>query len=259
MLHPPVDELLPLHALGALEAAERDAVERHLEACAECRHEYAAWRDASALLAVAAPVAAPPPALRGRILAAVAQEGRLTPGFATPSPRMWRGGRGVRRSWWAWAAAAGVLIALPIGWGATATFGEVEQLRAANRQMQEEMEHQRQLVSFATSAAARMEELRGTEAAPRSAGMFLFDPAERQGLLLAYRMPPLPDGVYQLWLVRAGTRVSGGVFGVDGRGNGRLLVESPEPLERYESVGVTAEPMALAQPTGSRILGGTLR
>jgi len=135
----------------------------------------------------------------------------------------------------------------------------VEQLRAENRQLLDEMQRQPKLGSFATSAAARMEELHGTEAAPLAVGVLIFDPSERQGLVVVYGMPPRSEGVYQLWLIREGTRVSGGVFRVDERGNGRLLVESPEPLERYEAVGVTAEPWARAQPAGSRLLSGALR
>ena len=259
MLHPPVDELLPLHALGALETADHDAVERHLESCGKCGQEYAAWRETAACLAVAAPVAIPTAALRGRVLAAAARQGRLTPwpplhirgeGVAKP---------GVRRPWWALAAAAVLLITLTLGWRVLATFGEIEHLRADNRQLVDEVQRRPTWSSLATSAAARMEELHGTEAAPHAVGVLLFDPSERQGLVVVYGMPPLSEGVYQLWLIRQGTGVSGGVFGVDGRGNGRLVVESPEPLERYESVGITAEPMAMAQPTGTRLVGGALR
>lgn len=259
MPHPPVDELLPLHSLGALETADQDAVERHLESCEACGREYAAWRETAAHLAVAAPVAVLPAALRGRILSAAAGQARLTPlpplrvraeGLAKP---------GVRRSWWTLAAAAVLLITLTLGWRALATFGDVEQLRTENHHLLDQMQQQPTWGRLANSPTARMEELHGTEAAPHAVGVLLFDPSERQGLIVVYGMPPLSEGVYQLWLIRQGTRVSGGVFGVDGHGTGRLVVESPEPLERYESVGITAEPMALAQPTGPRLMGATLR
>ncbi|HZC79257.1 MAG TPA: hypothetical protein VE258_16000, partial [Ktedonobacterales bacterium] len=45
-------ELAPFHAAGALDPAARDAVERHLAACAACRRELALWDAVSTALAM---------------------------------------------------------------------------------------------------------------------------------------------------------------------------------------------------------------
>ncbi len=69
-----VADLAPAFVLGALEAAESDAVRRHLAACPEEHPEMAELHSiVPALFAAAEPVA-PPAGLRDRILAAAAAE-----------------------------------------------------------------------------------------------------------------------------------------------------------------------------------------
>jgi anti-sigma-K factor RskA len=65
----PVD-LLPAHALGALEPDQAAAVEAHLAGCPECARELVRWRRATEEIAGAAPPVVPSPALRQRVLAA---------------------------------------------------------------------------------------------------------------------------------------------------------------------------------------------
>lgn len=52
-LHDP--EMLTAHALGLLDDADADAVERHLRACADCRREWDELRETTALLATVPP------------------------------------------------------------------------------------------------------------------------------------------------------------------------------------------------------------
>jgi Putative zinc-finger len=73
--------LLGARVLGRLDAAERAALEAHLETCSACRAEAEALDPLSRLLALADPsriesVPAPPPELAPRVLAAVASERR---------------------------------------------------------------------------------------------------------------------------------------------------------------------------------------
>jgi len=65
------------YVLGALEAAEEDAVRRHLASCSECAAEHARLAGLPRLLALAAPMAEagpPAPALEERVLDAIAGE-----------------------------------------------------------------------------------------------------------------------------------------------------------------------------------------
>lgn len=64
------------YALGALEPAEADAFEAHLETCAICRDELAAFRTVVDLLPMSAPQHRAPRRLRRRVMSAVSGEAR---------------------------------------------------------------------------------------------------------------------------------------------------------------------------------------
>jgi anti-sigma-K factor RskA len=69
-------ELSALYALDALDGEERVRFERHLDGCAECRGALEGLQGAAGALAFAVAAPAPPPELRGRILAAARAEGQ---------------------------------------------------------------------------------------------------------------------------------------------------------------------------------------
>ena len=71
--HDALRELIPLHAIGALSGAERNAVESHLATCAECAEELRAFAPVGMALAQVAPQVDPPASLRAAILAAASQ------------------------------------------------------------------------------------------------------------------------------------------------------------------------------------------
>ncbi len=63
-----IHELTAGYALDALDPAEREAFEAHLEGCEPCQEELASFWEVTGGLAVAADGPAPSPALRERIL-----------------------------------------------------------------------------------------------------------------------------------------------------------------------------------------------
>jgi anti-sigma-K factor RskA len=69
-------ELAASYAIGALDDADHAAFEDHLAGCPECARELDAVRDTLLVFAHAGGATPPPPALRERVLAAVAQEAR---------------------------------------------------------------------------------------------------------------------------------------------------------------------------------------
>jgi anti-sigma-K factor RskA len=107
--------LVAPYALDALDRQEEREFEEHLASCESCREELARLREAAASLAYASAGAAPPAALRQRIIDQARAE---RPNIAS-LPR--------RRSWTApLAAAAAVAAAAAIGlgiWGATRPSG----------------------------------------------------------------------------------------------------------------------------------------
>jgi hypothetical protein len=69
-----VRELAASFVLGALDEDETEAVRAHLASCADPHAEFAELGSVAAILAEIAPVVEPPPALKGRIMAAAAAD-----------------------------------------------------------------------------------------------------------------------------------------------------------------------------------------
>src|SRR5579859_4356074 len=65
------------YALGALDPAEAEAFASHLEACAVCREELAAFQQVVDVLPMSAPQYTAPRRLRRRVLGAVHDDARL--------------------------------------------------------------------------------------------------------------------------------------------------------------------------------------
>ena len=72
-------DLTAAYVLDALEPDEARAFERHAAGCPVCRRELDKLAPLAAVLALAAPPAAPPPELRARVLADARRPGTLIP------------------------------------------------------------------------------------------------------------------------------------------------------------------------------------
>ena len=82
-----IHELTAGYALDALDPAEREAFEQHLDGCAKCQEDLAAFWEVSGALAVAAAGPEPSPELRDRILAdARAEKQNRDPDRIAPTP-----------------------------------------------------------------------------------------------------------------------------------------------------------------------------
>ncbi len=230
-----VEELLPALALGSLEPRERERVARHLESCPQCRSQLAEYEELVGSLALAAPRAEPPRALRGRILREAARASRAAPvarGQVSrwPAPRL------------AWALGAAALLVLSLGFN-------LFLWRRVNR-----------LEAISAVLPGQIAVLAATEAAAGAHGLVLFGDDEKQATLVVEDLPPLTNNrQYQLWLIQDGKRTSGGVFSVTPQGYGCMLILSPLPLNSYQALGITVEPVGGSPgPTGQRVMGGSL-
>ena len=72
-------DLLALEAVGALEPADRELVERHLATCAPCTHAAAEYADLASLLPAALDLVPPPARLRRQLMAQVYAEATAPP------------------------------------------------------------------------------------------------------------------------------------------------------------------------------------
>ncbi|HEX5505512.1 MAG TPA: anti-sigma factor [Thermomicrobiales bacterium] len=264
LAHGDVAERLPEYALGLLDGPEADAVASHLRACPACRRDLAELEETAGLLAFAAPPARPTPAAKAALFARIADLERPGPETAAggePAPAPPRG-RGGRPRWLRVvpALAVAAALALLLGWNVAVQRqlnAERDRTAALTQQVQTEDAIAR-LIQSPTSAHS----LTDSNLTPRPVGYIYTDPRSATALMLAYRMPPLAPGQrYQLWLIRTdGGRDSGGLFTVDERGDGQMIVHAPQPFGHYRSVGVTAEPWdGSPAPTTPRVVGGAIQ
>jgi anti-sigma-K factor RskA len=229
-----VADLLPACALGCLEDEELARVTEHLARCESCRAELEQYRAVVEALPMAMVQHQPPARLKGRILEAVRQ-GRAPRKPALP----WWRRLGFSVTTWAWVS---LVLILALGLNNLVLWQRLHQVEARQR------------------AGLMTVVLQGTPFSPGASGMLVISRDGEHGTLVVDGLPPLDEShQYQLWLIRNGERLSGGVFSVDARGYGSLWVSSGEPLIRFSAFGVTIEPVGGSPgPTGEKVLGGEL-
>jgi anti-sigma-K factor RskA len=234
-------ELLPAYALGSLDDDEVIQVAEHLDTCPACRAELLSYQAVADRLALAAPVAVPPPGLKQQILGQL-QRPRLEP---TTGPR---------QSWWQWIV--GLFQRAAPAWG-LASLALIALLVLSNLWWWQRANPEGPLV---TPGGMQVIAMAGTDAAPTAVGTLVISGDGEYGTLVVDSLPALdPDHQYQLWLIRDGQRTSGGVFSVNPEGYGALWISSPEPLSSYPAFGITIEPEGGSPgPTGDKVLGSSL-
>jgi anti-sigma-K factor RskA len=240
MVHEDYKEMIPARALSALDAAEAQALNEHLENCAECRKELDEWQATAAALALGANPAEPSSKVRERILDEVRKdlsEPRVIPFRSTPR-NLWRsfGSLG--------AMAAAVLF--------TALIVSLIVLWRQNNAFRRDLEQSREFVQLVTSPGARVSELKGIDLGAGATATVAYD-ANGHAILVADKLPSLPQGkAYQLWFI-VGTKppMPGKTFAPDSSGKGTLKEQMPR--EALDSVvfAVTVEPAGgVNAPTG---------
>lgn len=237
LTHEQIRGLLEAYALDILAEDEAQVVARHLQGCADCRADLAAYRRVTDELAFATPDealdAALDAALKQRLMARIQTREQET--GAQPSAGVWEKIAAALQGWQPVAVALAILIVLSIAlWW------------QQGRNVQNEGERQITLT--------------GTDAAPEARGVIQFGADTDRGTLVVEGLPLLaPDRQYQLWLIKDGDRVSGGVFSVTDDGNATITIAAPNPLDDYAAYGITIEPFGGSPgPTGKRVLGYNL-
>jgi anti-sigma-K factor RskA len=224
-------DLLPAYALNCLDADELAQATAHLADCPTCRAELEAYEQLTADLALAAPDAAPSPALRQKLMRSLSVSSAARPAKV--------------ESWWhtvvnfmARPVPAWSLVGLAAVLMIVITYLWLWQPRAA-------------MPSVA---------LLGTEVAPKAHGVIIISSDGRYGALVVEDLPALTAGQqYQLWLIEDSQRTNGGIFSVNDNGYQSLTIEAPQPLQSYSAFGITIEPAGGSPgPTGPKVLGSSL-
>jgi anti-sigma-K factor RskA len=196
MTHDELYDLLPLHALHALESTEAGILDDHLDGCDRCRAEIDRMRHTAASLVPDAPA---PAAVWSRILVEIGSESESP----SPAPIQLRPNRNI----WMWQTVAAVAAVLILLLGGVAVF---------QRALIGDLTGDRAIVA----AAERALEEPGTysedflvEGSPVAR---LVLTADGRGFILPTEsLPALSvDRAYQLWVINAGGEViSAGVLG----------------------------------------------
>ncbi|MGB7134850.1 MAG: anti-sigma factor [Acidobacteriaceae bacterium] len=249
-----------LYALGALEGEEKQAFEAHVRTCAACAQELAAARQRVALLALAAPPAAPRPAVKERLMQRVrAERGpqAVSPGIARP----------VRRRSFSFLipalAACAVFFAVLAGWLWRRDLRDADRIAFLQARLTQTETQSREIAH----AAEETDHLLGMPGTVRVAlepmpGMttgrvgVLYNAKMGMAACAGWLPAAPPDKSYQLWLVpMKGAPMSLRVFS-SGEWNGTMMAHVPPGME-VKAFAVTMEPAGgMPQPTGPKVLVG---
>lgn len=220
-------DLLALDAVGALEASDRDLMERHLVSCEACKHAAAEYADLASLLPAALEVVPPPARLRRRLMAQVYAESTAS----------------ARSPWWrrlvatipasrTFTAVGAVAVVAAIVLGIYAVAGRN------------------------TSPAPVAYAVSGTTAT----GTLAVDTARAVAVLTVKGLAALPSSeAYEVWLIPPQGSPKGVAFLSPGLGGGPWTAVVRGSLAGYKSIAATVEPAGgSSTPSNTEVLSGQL-
>jgi anti-sigma-K factor RskA len=210
------------YLLGALTDVEREAFERHLAGCPDCRDEVERLRPAAAALPRSVEQVEPPPGLKSSLMEVVEREARERSG--TPAPR--------RRTRWL----PRLAFPRPLLVGVALALGLLAGIVVADEDPRTEV--------------ASVDERRLPGA---SARLQIQGDGEDGAIMSLQGMRQLELGrVYQAWVERDGEIVPAPTFEVGSDGRGAVAI--PDDLSDAEAVMVTRERRGGAQAPSERPL-----
>jgi len=222
------------YLLGALTDLERQAFERHVAGCAECRDELERLRPAADALPRSVEQVEPPPRLKTSLMEVVEREARERSrgagrAAAAPPRRRFRARvpslAGLRPALVAGALALGLLG----GFGVAQLADDADETRTITASVDE----------------GRL---------PEASGSLRVQGEGEDGAILRVNGMPSPGGdrVYQAWVQRDGSVVPQPTFDVGDDGGGAVAV--PDDLSEAEAVLVTREPRGGSRAPSERPL-----
>jgi hypothetical protein len=266
-----VDDLAAAYALGALEEAEKAAVDSHIRFCPACEQAVEDALATAGMLVYMAPQQQPSVASKAALFARVAHAQRAvaaTPlpmtsmeAFRTPTlPSSTRddlvlptsASAGVaspvkpasqsRTGWIISVISAPLLIALVVTgmWGVQLR----DQLSTQSSQL---ADLQSELTNFGSGTTSY--QLSPGDAAPQAEGQIVLGADQRAGMLQVDINSKESAGTYQMWVQNEGGKlvpVSEFTVGQDGKGQAQF--ETDQPFTEYESFHIKAKPLDANAP-----------
>lgn len=271
----PIRELIAPYVLGALEPAEVEAVELHLQTCAACRALVDEERRVVGLLPYLARPQPVPLRARRTLFArlrdltdeaagARGTSGRLSqpaldeqPDAADSAPvsrvRRWRAPVSIARLGWVAAVVAAALAAI--------FFWNSQQMQTQVARKNSEISAAQQSQSSLSRIISQhgiVTTLRSTGAAPNAQGGIVLDPTHNAAVVVVSGLPkPPPNESYVVWLVRGNQQTNAGILPVDDQGHATLYISPRDALSTYNGFLITEESGQLAansSPHGVRMM-----
>jgi anti-sigma-K factor RskA len=272
--HPTREEDFDLYVLGALEGDEKQAIESHLAACADCARKLAVARGRVAAISFAAPRVEPSAAVKDSLLRHVRAESQApshaisesakVPArgtgreFAPPEPPRGLAGR------WLFAilapACVALLIATVILWRENSRLEkQLADLGTSIDKAERQLGDAQEMLHLYTSKDTIKVLLAPKPGMIKGDGEVMYN--EKMGLLMydGWIAPSPDDKSYQLWVVpMEGKPISAGVFNPATSDTAHWMSKVPEGIAP-KMFAITLEPAGgMPQPTGPMVLvGGT--
>lgn len=256
-----VIELMPLYAVGALDADEARVMEDFLrDASSGDLQELAEWREVVSVLPLALPTATPSPLVKELLMARIAEEAESHPAAPqaphTEAPAKvlpFTAPRKIERSPINWLAiAAAILMAV------TSVYFYLQKSQiAADRDQQvarlKQENKEKDALLQGLDPATRVVAMKGDES-PGTNAKVIWDTKEQVWNIVIYDLPAPPsDKDYQLWYVTKNQKISAAVFRPDSQGRTILTLKlPPAALKGLAATAITVEPKGGSeQPTGN--------
>jgi len=276
MEHEELKLSIPAYCLGALDEAERQALERHLkDGCDECQRLVVEMLAVPNFLSFASEAHPPPRKLKERILAQIQPAKARVPAAAEKvvdriEEATYRALQKSRRRWMGASAAlafALVIVILLFARQSVVLKNNLNvlqtQLQISEQvvtQLQMELEHRQQMINVFQSEAVKLVYLKGTGPTPQASGSVYWDSENDQAVFCAFNLPTPPaDKDYQLWMIRGSEPIDAGVFSIDEQGKGLSFFKTIPEDRELSAFAVTLEPKGgRPQPTGQMFLLGAV-
>jgi anti-sigma factor RsiW len=242
-----VREASDAYAIGALDPAEREAIERHAEMCSACREflEHATLVGAS--LALTAPLRPAPRELHARVMNQLDHEGgaasatapikRLLTGehLNLNSGSSWlpRPGPGHWPRSWRWlqplaASAAVIAVIAGAAWIARLQ-SQIKTLQTQSRSLQRvanDFETQRSALMLLASDGTIRYDMQATDPGKGVSGAVIWNPDQHKCSVFVSGLPPAPpDQTYHVWLVGYQRSWDGGELSTSGNGTAQKTMD----------------------------------
>lgn len=257
--HPTREEDFDLYALGALEGAEKQALESHIAFCLGCAQKVADARGRIAMLALAAPPAKAPAIVKERLLQQI-RAARGQGGAALTERDLQPASRTVLSRWTAilLPVAAVLAIATFLLWNANRRLdSQLAALRVSAQRQEQQLQDARDITGLIAARDTITVQLAPQPAMPQGSAHVMYN--TKMGMLMYEgQIPPAPAAKsYQLWLVPAsGNPISCGVFNPVAGEPDHWMMKLPKGIEP-KVFAVTLEPSGgMPQPTGPKVLVG---